>query len=230
MNFHHSLPFFVSAILGIVTVLFTIALIKENTVNIKKEDHKFSFDFYNYSSALKLFLAVFFIYLGYGGITPFFVKYCERSLHLSADTASFSLLLLTISGAIFAYPLGVISDKTKRKNVMFGGTLIFAAALFMGVFVKESMGLYATMFICGIGFIGIQVTSYAILAEVVPKDRLGEFMGVFNFFVSFSQFISGNLMGVLLDFIGYKVFFPLSLLWIIIAVLIIGFSKFEKME
>jgi MFS family permease len=228
LNKNHSLSFLVSAILGMVTVVVTVVLIKEKCKPCEKKSTKLAFDFYKYPSAMKLFAAIFFIYLGYGSITPFFVKYCKNQLHLEAGTASFSLLLLTIAGAIFAYPLGVLSDKIQRKKVMLFGTIVFVVALFIGIFVKQVSALYMVMILCGIGFIAIQVTAYAILTEVVPKDRLGEFMGIFNFFVSVSQFIAGNLMGFLLDTIGYKVFFPLSAFYIMIAALILLLSKVNK--
>lgn len=228
LNKNHALPFFVSALLGIFTVILTIVFIKEKKVPKADTKQKIAFDFYKFPSAMKLFLGIFFIYMGYGSITPFFVKYCVQYLNLSEGTASFSLLLLTITGALFAYPLGVLSDKIERKKVLVFGSLLFVVALFFGIFVKETLGLYLMMSVIGIGFIAIQVTSYSILAEVVPPERLGEFMGIFNFFVSSSQFISGNLMGLLLDRVGYQVFFPLSIVWLTIASVILYFSRIEK--
>jgi MFS family permease len=228
LNKNHGLSFFVSAFLGIITVMVTVLLVKEKSISREKKKLKLAFDFYKFPSAMKLFFAMFFIYMGYGSITPFFVKYCVNNLHLTENTASFSLLLLTIAGAIFAYPLGVLSDKIERKKVMLLGTLIFVAALFSGLFITQAFTLYIMMCFIGIGFIAIQVTSYSMLAEVVPPERLGEFMGIFNFFVSISQFIAGNLMGVLLDWIGYKAFFPLSILWLLIACAILSLSKINK--
>jgi len=228
LNKNHGLSFFVSAFLGIITVVVTVLLIKENNISRENKKQKLKFDFYKFPSAMKLFFAMFFIYMGYGGITPFFVKYCVNNLNLNENTASFSLLLLTIAGAIFAYPLGVLSDKIERKKVMLFGTIVFAISLFAGIFIAKASVLYIMMCFMGIGFIAIQVTAYSMLAEVVPIERLGEFMGIFNFFVSISQFISGNLMGVLLDLIGYKVLFPLSILWIIIAIIILSVSKINK--
>lgn len=228
INKNHSLPFVVSALLGLMTVVVTLFLIKEKPITTERKRTKLAFDFYKYPAAMKLFAAVFFIYLGYGSITPYFVKYCINNLNLTADTASFSLLLLTITGALFAYPLGVLSDKIKRKTVMMLGAIIFVIGIVAGIFVTGVSGLYIVMSVIGIGFIAIQVTSYAILAEVVPAERLGEFMGIFNFFVSASQFIAGLLMGVLLDSIGYGIFFPLSGLWLAIAAVILITSKIEK--
>lgn len=231
LNINHGLPFFVSAILGIITVLVTMIFIKEeNKSDIEKKKIKIAWDFYKYPSAMRLFGAVFFIFLAYGAITPFFVKYCERQLSLANEIANFSLLLLTITGALFAYPIGVLSDKIERKKVMLFGTLIFVAALVVGIFVKSTTGLYIIMSFIGIGFIAIQVTAYAILAEVVPTERLGEFMGIFNFFVSISQFISGNVMGKMLDTIGYGAFFIMPAIFLGIAALILGFSSIEKYD
>jgi len=228
LNKNHSLSFFVSAILGLLTVIITLVLIKEKKVDTEKPRTKLAFDFYKYPSAMKLFAAIFFIYLGYGSITPFFVKYCVNQLHLTENTASFSLLLLTLTGAVFAYPLGVLSDKIAKTKVMLFGAIVFILAMFSGIFVTGASTLYIVMAFIGIGFIAIQVTSYAILAEVVPPERLGEFMGIFNFFVSISQFIAGTLMGVLLDSVGYKIFFPLSGFWIVIAAIILSTSKIKK--
>lgn len=230
LNKNHALPFLVAALLGIITVVVTVLLVKEKPISSEKKNLKLAFDFYKFPSAMKLFFAMFFIYMCYGGITPFFVKYCINNLHISESTASFSLLLLTITGAIFAYPLGVLSDKIERKKVMLFGSLIFTIALCGGFFVTTASSLYIMMCFIGIGFIAIQVTSYSILAEVVPTERLGEFMGIFNFFVSFSQFISGNLMGLLLDAVGYKAFFPLSILWVAIASVILWVSKIKKYD
>ena len=228
LNKNHSLSFFVSAILGLLTVIITLVLIKEKKVDTEKPRTKLAFDFYKYPSAMKLFAAIFFIYLGYGSITPFFVKYCVNQLHLTENTASFSLLLLTLTGAIFAYPLGVLSDKIAKTKVMLFGAIVFILAMFSGILVTGASTLYIVMAFIGIGFIAIQVTAYAILAEVVPPERLGEFMGIFNFFVSISQFIAGTLMGVLLDSVGYKIFFPLSGFWIVIAAIILSTSKIKK--
>lgn len=228
LNKNHGLAFYVSALLGIITVAVTMLLIKEIKTPEKKEATKIAFDFYKYPSAMKLFAAVFFIFLGNGSVTPFFVKYCVNNLNISESTASTSLLLLTITGAIFAFPLGILSDKIERKKVMLIGTLIYVIALVAGIFVTQTSTLYIVMSFIGIGFIAVQVTAYAILAEVVPPERLGEFMGIFNFFVSLSQFIAGNMMGLLLDYVGYKVFFPLSALWLAIACVILATSKITK--
>ena len=247
LNISHSLPFFIGAILGLVTLLITFFFIKEDTTKYKKPT-KISFDFVKYPSVMKLFIAIFFIYLCNGCITPFFVKYiryirlgsnalstsfianpANKALIASSDNmASTALLLLTASGALFAYPIGILSDKIERRKVMLLGTVIFAISLFIAIFIKSSISFYVIMAIMGIGFIAVQVTSYSILAEIVPPERLGEFMGIFNAFVSLSQFVANNAMGNMLDKFGYKVLFPTACTVMVIACIIIATAKFNK--
>ena len=221
------LPFFLAALLSLSSVIVTALLVKEEPGNISATT-KFSFDFLQNSSAMKLFIGVFFVFLGYGCITPFFVKYCTTALNLTAAAASTGLLVLTIVGAIFAAPLGMLSDKIERRRVLMLGALIFAIAMAAATFVKTALMLYIVLSVVGIGFIAIQVTIYAILAEIVPPERIGEYMGLMNLFVSLSQFIASNAMGYVLDSLGWKLYFPIASCAMFIAFIILFFSRFEK--
>lgn len=223
----HSLPFFMAAFLGLITVLIGISLIHEKTANLNKPS-KISFDFVKYPAVMKLYFCVFFVYLSYGCITPFFVKYCSVQLHFSQGTASTGLLLLTLVGAIFAYPIGVLSDRIERRKVLLIGVLIFAISLLAAVFIKNIEEMYSVLSLIGIGFIAIQITIYSILAEIVPPERLGEFMGFINLFISLAQFIANNAMGFALDKVGFSYFFPISSTLMFVAVIIIFFSRFSK--
>lgn len=228
-NINHTYPFLAAAALGILSVLAGGVFIKENPEKYSKPT-KVSFDFLKYPSVLKLFVSVFFIFLSYGCITPFFVKYCTEQLKFSASTASTGLFVLTIVGAIFAVPAGILSDKINRKFVLLVGTLIFAVGLAMATFVSNVSGMYILLSLLGIGFICIQVTIYAILAEIAPAERLGEFMGIMNLFVSLSQFIATNAMGYVLDAKGFEFFFPIAAVIMFISTIFVFFSKFEKLN
>lgn len=228
LNTHHSFAFFLAALLALSTVLVIVFLIKEKQTNISKQPRKLSFTLFQFPSVFRFYLVVFFIYLGYGCLVPFFISYCKSSLGFSTTTASFSLMLLTIVGALFAYPMGMLADKITRKRVMVLGTLIFGLALLSANFVRSITALYVVMSIVGIGFVTIQVTSYAILAELVPPEKLGEFMGMFNFFVSFSQFVAMNVMGILLDKVGFGLYFPISSSCVLMGVFILAVSKLKK--
>ena len=224
---NHAFPFLVAAALGLVSVLIGGILIKENRDNYTQPE-KVSFDFVTYPSVIRLFVSVFFIFLSYGCITPFFVKYCISQLGFSANTASLGLFVLTIAGAVFAVPAGILSDRINRRFVLLSGTIIFAVGMTLAVLVKNVVGMYLLLALIGVGFICIQVTIYAILAEIAPANRLGEFMGIMNLFISLSQWIATLVMGYLLDCAGFGFFFPIAAAIMGIAVILIFFSKFDK--
>jgi MFS family permease len=92
------------------------------------------------------------------------------------------------------------------------------------------MGMYLLLSLIGIGFICIQVTIYAILAEIAPTERLGEFMGIMNFFVSLSQWIATLVMGFILDSVGFGYFFPISAVIMFVSSIVIFFSRFDKIK
>lgn len=226
---NHNFPFFVAAALALGSVMITIFLLKEDKSRYKKPS-KLSFDFLKYPSVMRLYLCVFFVFLSYGCITPFFVRYCDKILGFSNTTANTGLLALTLVGAIFAYPIGLLADKIEKRKVLLVGALIFSLALFIASFIKSTSGLYLVLGIIGIGFIAIQITIYSILAEIVPPERLGEFMGIINLFISLGQFLANNIMGSILDKFGYTLYFPIAAIIMFIAVIIIFFSRFDKLQ
>jgi MFS family permease len=228
-DINHSFPFLAAALLGIISVLIGTLPIKENQDKYSKPN-KISIDFIKFPSVLKLFASVFFIFLSYGCITPYFVKYCVQQLHFSNGTASNGLFILTIVGALFALPAGILSDKTNRKVVLLIGTIIFTIGLAMAIFVQTAGFMYILLGLIGIGFICIQVTIYAILSEIVPPERLGEFMGIMNLFISASQCIATLSMGWILDLVGFKYFFPVSAVIMLIAAFVVFSSKFDKFK
>lgn len=224
---NHKLPFMLAAALAIFSVMITVFLVKEDPDKYNKPT-KLSFDFLNYPSAIRLYFSVFFIFLGYGCITPFFVRYCVKILHFTEGNASTGLLVLTLVGAAFAYPIGLLADRIEKRKVLLAGVSILTVCLAIAPLVKSLASMNIMFSFFGVGFIAIQITSYAIVAEIVPPERLGEFMGILNLFISLSQFIANNIMGNILDRFGFSFYFPLPCAAMLIAVLIVLFSKFHR--
>jgi len=226
---NHSLPFFLAAALALISVMITVAFVKEDPFKYKKPT-KLSFDFIKYPSVMKLYFSAFFVFLSYGCVTPFFVRYCVNELKFSEGNASTGLLVLTLVGAAFAYPIGLLADKVEKRKVLLAGVIILTLCLAFAPLARNLFGMNLVFSFFGVGFIAIQITSYAIVAEIVPPERLGEFMGILNLFISLSQFITNNIMGIILDKFGFSLFFPIPCLAMFIAAVIIFFSRFEKYE
>ena len=77
-------------------------------------------------------------------------------------------------------------------------TLLIGAASFAGIrFVDPSLFWLVS---CGIGIVwaSILVMPYVLLADALPADRMGTYMGIFNFFIVIPQLVVGTVMGAVL--------------------------------
>ena len=97
--------------------------------------------------------------------------------------------------ALAAFLLPVLAKKTSRKTVhliclVIGGLSL--ASIFM---ITQKELLIIPMIGVGIAWASILTMPYSILAGVLPSNRMGYFMGVFNFFIVIPQIVSGLLLG-----------------------------------
>lgn len=217
--------FILGAIISLVFV-GTLLFIKEKKIVLSPS--RFRVDFYKYKAIMKLFSLVFIVFFSYGCITPFLVRYSVTKLNFTENEANIALLVLTICGAIFAYPIGVLTDKISKKKVFGLGTLIFSIGLVGLIFFKDKNTVYVLLGFMGIGFMAIQIAIYTICAVVAVPERMGEFMGIMNIFISLGQFSSNNLMGFVLDKYGYGIFFVVPAIFMILSTVFIFITKFER--
>jgi maltose/moltooligosaccharide transporter len=97
--------------------------------------------------------------------------------------------------ALAAFLLPVLARATSRKAchavcLAIGGVSL--ASLFL---IKDTTMLMAPMIGVGIAWASILTMPYAILAGALPSNRMGYYMGLFNFFVVIPQIVSGLLLG-----------------------------------
>ena len=79
--------------------------------------------------------------------------------------------------------------------LFFGG-----AGLISVYFASQPNMLLISMTGVGIAWAGILAMPYAILSESLPADKMGVFMGIFNFTIAGPQIISGLVSGMILKY------------------------------
>ncbi len=115
-----------------------------------------------------------------------------------ADWVGILMAVYNGFAAIIAFFLPVIAKKTSRKithliALMFGG-----AGLISFYFIKDPYMLIISEI--GIGFAWASILSmpYAILTGSLPSNKMGVYMGIFNFFIVIPQILAASLLGFLL--------------------------------
>lgn len=94
-----------------------------------------------------------------------------------------------------------------RLAAIFGRTKVHAFALIVGglslisiLFISSPNVLLFTMVGVGIAWGSILSMPYAILSDSLPARKMGVFMGIFNFFITFPQIVCGVFGGMIIKY------------------------------
>jgi len=97
--------------------------------------------------------------------------------------------------ALAAFILPVLARLTSRKAVHTVCLIIGGISLASIFAIHDRQMLLVPMVGVGIAWASILTMPYAILAGALPAGRMGYYMGVFNFFITIPQIVSGVLLG-----------------------------------
>ncbi|MCI0750354.1 MAG: MFS transporter [Flammeovirgaceae bacterium] len=100
--------------------------------------------------------------------------------------------------AVFALFLPVLAKYTSRRVTHLISLCCGGAGLISFYFIKDPMFLILSMTGVGIAWASILSVPYAMLSGSLPSEKMGYYMGVFNFFIVIPQIIAGTVLGFLL--------------------------------
>ena len=99
--------------------------------------------------------------------------------------------------ALAAFILPVVARHASRKMVHTICLAIGGVSLVSIMFIGSKAMLLLPMVGVGIAWASVLTMPYAILAGSLPPNRMGYFMGLFNFFVVIPQLVAGVVLGVM---------------------------------
>lgn len=97
--------------------------------------------------------------------------------------------------ALAAFLLPQLAKVIGRRNTHLLCLCIGGASLASIFFITDQQMLLVPMIGVGLAWASILTMPYAILAGALPAERMGYYMGVFNFFIVIPQIASGLLLG-----------------------------------
>lgn len=99
--------------------------------------------------------------------------------------------------AIFAFIIPMIAMKVGRKKTHMICLLTGGLGLISLNFISEPWMIAVSMGLVGIAWASILSMPYAILSGSLPANKMGYFMGVFNFFIVIPQIVAATVLGFL---------------------------------
>jgi len=205
-------------------------------------------------SALRLFLAIFFWFIGYAAIEAFFNLYAINHLGLTEANGTRLLGQLSLIFVVFALPAGYIGAAIGRRVTIVIGILIMSivitvifflpvAALLarvsplpvIGVSLEEGgprslivMGVL--LMIAGAGWAFININSLPMVVDMTDASRIGTYTGLYYLFSTLSAIAGPNINGQLVQLTGnnYNNIMIAAPIFLIIAlVLMLGVKRGE---
>jgi len=103
--------------------------------------------------------------------------------------------------ALTAFAIPAVARRVGRKTAHMINLWLGGAGLVSFYFITDPTLLWIPMIGMGIAWASILSMPYAILSGSLPAERMGVFMGIFNFFITIPQLVAASILGLLVRFL-----------------------------
>lgn len=100
--------------------------------------------------------------------------------------------------ALVAFLIPAIAKRTSRRVTHLIALVIGGTSLISIYFINDPSLLLVSMIGVGIAWSSILSMPYAMLSSILPAEKMGYYMGVFNFFIVIPQIVAAAILGFIL--------------------------------
>jgi MFS family permease len=232
VNINPTLPFILSSVLCLIGWIFLFALKNEHPEQ-EIDVNSFGETLKRFGKAWKYAWVALLPPLGYGflesSLNGSFPVYALR-IGMDVTSASIIITSFAIGAIVFQLPLGILSDKIGRKNilvtVLLFGFICFLAASFLE---HSFIGLSICFFIAGM-FVGSTFSlGISYMTDLMPKNLLPTGNLLCGIAFSIGSLVGPFIGGFFIEYLkGISYFYIVSLMLLIVLICISLFGKAEK--
>lgn len=115
-----------------------------------------------------------------------------------ADWVGICFAIYNGIAAVVAFLLPVLAKRITRRMTHLVALFCGGIGLLSIYFITDPNLLLVSMIGVGIAWASILSMPYAMLSSILPADKMGYYMGVFNFFIVIPQIVAAGILGFLL--------------------------------
>jgi len=123
------------------------------------------------------------------------IRFIEKQYNDGADWVGICFSVYNGAAAVFAFLLMFMAKITNRKIThsisLFVGGISFVSIFF----ISNPVFLLIPFLGIGLAWASILAMPYAILTGSLPQQKMGTYMGIFNFFIVIPQILAASLLG-----------------------------------
>lgn len=213
--------FYIGAFVFLIAVMWTVFTTKEFPPdNIKKwEEEKLRSKGLSHGfleivkgigsmpkTMLQLAIVQFFTWLAFFSMWIYTTAGIAQNIYHTTNTTSKSfqdagdwvgVMFMVYNGisALAAFLLPMLAAKISRRFTHMICLILGGAGLISIFFIKDNHTLLVSMAFVGLAWASTLTMPYAILAGALPANKMGFYMGVFNFFIVIPQILAAAILG-----------------------------------
>ncbi len=247
-----SFPFWLGSVLVLLSALILFFFIKEPTEYEHSEEQPSVFASLRSElksedkSALRLFLAILFWFIGYSALESFFTLYAQNYLGINAGDGATLLSTFIVFFVLFAIPSGWIAAKIGRRiTITMGLVMVMLAMLFLYLFPPDVLltGLGALpvvgiplveggapmltiagllLIFGGIGWAFVNINSLPMVVDLTGAARVGTYTGLYYLFSTLAAIVGPNVNGWAIKLSGdnYNIIMLIAPFFMFVAMLL----------
>jgi MFS family permease len=186
----------IPALLGFACLFF----LSENKKEIKPNSHfslqhPFAF-LQNANSAYKK-ITMLFCFFAIGNGSDMFLLLRLKANGVSAHHSIYFYLLFNIALVVFAYPIGILSDKISKQYLLIAGFLIFATTYCIMAFATTTLWFCIAFLLYGLYYACTDGISKAFVVNACSPADKGKALGTFSMLQSVLYLVAGTITGLL---------------------------------
>lgn len=131
-------------------------------------------------------------------VTSHIYKTTDTTSKLYNDGADLVTVLFAVYNgvaALSAFALPVIARKTSRRFTHLLCLVLGGTGLLSVYFIGNPALLWIPMLGVGVAWASILSIPYAMLSNAIPQNKMGYYMGIFNFFIVIPQIVAASILG-----------------------------------
>ena len=121
--------------------------------------------------------------------------YIKKEYNKGADWVDILMAVYNGFAAIMAFLLIALARVTSRKTVHSISLIIGGLSLISFFLIKNPKLLLISELGIGLAWASILAMPYAILTGALPSNKMGTYMGIFNFFIVIPQIMAASILG-----------------------------------
>lgn len=221
--------FWVSTFFALAAVLFLILMVKEKkTTPFQDTRHNYVIRWNDIPRLGKRYwylMSVVVVFMFAKVNESFLLLHGTEHFKLESTYTPVILMLYSIGAAFSAYPMGKLSDRLERHNILLSGLSILVLSNIIIAFSNNLWTFFIGVFLWGVELGINQSIMMTLISDHVPHDLRGTGFGFYHLISAIGLLLGGTCDGLIMEHIGSSMLFFVSASIGAVTVIMASFIK-----